>query len=115
MTATDPAQAVAEVLEVHQIEFIDWQVGWDCGCNERGCLPGMPTLGDALRHQADVAVAAARPLIEREAKAVAVESLREFARAQDTWCEAGRAEQVITRAAMRDALLREADDLEAGQ
>lgn len=95
----EAVQAVAEAIwTLHDGAYLADQAGAD----------------EALE-LARVAVEAARPAIERETKAVAVESLREFARAQDTWCEAGRAEQVITRAAMRDALLREADDLEAGQ
>ena len=59
---------------------------------------------------------AVRPdvLRDREAQAAA-KALREFARRQDTWCEAGRAEQIIPRAAMRDALNREADRMERGE
>ena len=55
--------AIAEVLEVHQVEFIDHEVGWDCGCNEHGDLPGMPTQADALRHQADMLYSGMLPYI----------------------------------------------------
>lgn len=43
---------------------------------------------------------------DRETKA---EALREFAARQYSWCEAGRGEQIISREAMRDALIAEAD------
>ena len=42
----------------------------------------------------------------------AVRELRKFAHAQDTWGEEGRAEQRISRIAMRDALLDRADQIQ---
>lgn len=46
--------------------------------------------------------------IEREAAARALE---EFAEAQDSWCERGRAEKCISRVAMRDALRARAAEI----
>ena len=46
---------------------------------------------------------------------VAARELRVFARAQDSWCEAGRAEQIISRRAVRDALIARAEDYEMGR
>lgn len=103
MSDPDPiVQAVAEALRKSRMPWGTHSDRW----------------GDAAwQHKfwtevAELAVATARPLIERETKAEAIATLREFARAQDTWCEAGRADQLIRRAAMRDALLREADRIE---
>jgi hypothetical protein len=42
----------AKILEIHQVEFISYEVGWVCGCDDRGVLAPMPFLSDALRHQA---------------------------------------------------------------
>lgn len=51
---------------------------------------------------------------EAHDREVAARALREFAGRQDSWCEAGRAEQLITRRAMRDALNDHADRIKAG-
>lgn len=62
MTATDPVQAVAEALAKHQP-----QIGHGyCNCGQQ-----TPLSEDFTTHQARAAVAAARPTIEREAKAAA--------------------------------------------
>jgi hypothetical protein len=44
--------AVMDVLEIHQIEFIDDETGWACGCDEDGVMH-LPQRSDALRHQAE--------------------------------------------------------------
>ena len=66
-------------------------------------------------------IAAANPqavlaLIERVRRVeaerdAAAKVLTEFADAQDSWCEKGRAEQMISRAAMRDALRARAAEI----
>lgn len=58
--ATDPdvVERMARVLEVHQVEWIDSEVGYACGCDEDGVLDPMFTLHDANSHQARVALAA---------------------------------------------------------
>lgn len=50
------AEALARVLEVHQIEYVDREVGYVCGCDEDGVLDPMFTLRDALTHQASAAL-----------------------------------------------------------
>ena len=45
----------------------------------------------------------------------AVKALRELAAAQDSWCKEGRAEQIISRQAMRDALNVRADQVEGAE
>lgn len=49
----DHIDRAAEVLEVHEVVFIDHEVGYECGCNEHGDghLDGLPFLTDALKHQ----------------------------------------------------------------
>jgi hypothetical protein len=46
-------ERIAAALETHQIEWIDHEVGFECGCNEHGQLGALPHLVDTLRHQAD--------------------------------------------------------------
>jgi hypothetical protein len=61
-------ERIALALETHQIEWIDHEVGFECGCNEHGQLGALPRLVDTLRHQADAVMevlSAAPP--EREA------------------------------------------------
>ena len=57
-----------KALEVHQIEWISYEAGYVCGCDDRGLLPPMPFLSDALRHQATevFAVTGRRPVTDRE-------------------------------------------------
>ena len=48
----DEIDQAAKVLEIHQIEWISPADGYACGCDDRGLLDQMPTLSDALKHQA---------------------------------------------------------------
>lgn len=50
---SDYINRAAEVLEVHEVVFIDHEVGYECGCNEHGDghPDGLPFLTDALKHQ----------------------------------------------------------------
>lgn len=50
---TDQLDRAAEVLEAHEVVFIDHEVGYECGCNEHGDghPDGLPFLTDALKHQ----------------------------------------------------------------
>lgn len=82
---TDQLDRAAEVLEVHEVVFIDHEVGYECGCNEHGDghPDGLPFLTDALKHQAralDKGGLLASP--EYDA-AVAARALREAADALD--------------------------------
>lgn len=55
----DPrVEPVARVLDVHQIEYVDAEVGFECGCNEDGHLGALLTLSDAHAHQAAAVLAA---------------------------------------------------------
>lgn len=104
MGARWPTEDIAERLIHH------YQVRppyGDCSCGH------VVPLGHSFaEHQASAILAALAPHVARREREAAAEALREFARRQDTWCEAGRAEQVISRAAMRDALERAALDRE---
>ena len=50
-------EEIAQRLEVHQLEWIDREVGYSCGCDERGTLPPMLTLHEALLHVASACFA----------------------------------------------------------
>lgn len=79
-----PTGAVASALEVHQIEWIGNVEGWDCGCNERGDLPGMGTsLAGALRHQASAIRDALADHLARREREAAARALREWIAACD--------------------------------
>lgn len=56
----DHIDRVAEVLEIHSMEFIDHEVGYECGCNEHGTghPEGLRFQSDALRHQSEALDAA---------------------------------------------------------
>lgn len=76
---SDHLDRAAEVLEVHEVVFIDHEVGYECGCNEHGDghPDGLPFLTDALKHQAralDAAGLLASPDVIAAAK---VEALRD--------------------------------------
>lgn len=78
--AHGPVEQVKALLEQHQVEWIDGQLGWDCGCNEQGTLPGMPTVEHARQHQAEALLSALRrPDDDRRTKEA--DSLRRLARA----------------------------------
>ena len=77
----DHIDRAAEVLEVHEVVFIDHEVGYECGCNEHGDghPDGLPFLTDALKHQVralDAAGLLASP--EHDAE-VAARTLRKLA------------------------------------
>ena len=55
----DMVERAAQAMEVHQVEWIDHEVGWSCGCDERGDLGPLLTLNDANVHIARAALAAA--------------------------------------------------------
>ena len=48
----------AKTLEAHQIEWVSYEDGYVCGCDDRGELARMPFLSDALKHQAAQVLAA---------------------------------------------------------
>lgn len=80
MTA-DHINRAAEVLEVHQMEFIDHEVGYECGCNEHGTghPEGLRFQSDALRHQAEALDAAGLLVTPERDRQVAAKALREAA------------------------------------
>jgi hypothetical protein len=59
-------EAVAGALDVHQIEYIDPEVGYICGCDEAGELH-LPFLSDAQQHQARAALQAVAEHYARDA------------------------------------------------
>lgn len=75
----------AEVLEVHEVVFIDHEVGYECGCNEHGDghPDGLPFLTDALKHQVRALHAAGLLVTPAHDAAVAARALREAADALD--------------------------------
>lgn len=81
-------------LEAHQIEWVDDEAGYLCGCDERGELPHMQWLADALGHQTDVLLAEiVRPLLDQRDA--------ETQRLQRCWTDA--AERANRAAEARDA------------
>lgn len=59
-------ELAAGTLEVHQIEWVSHRDGYVCGCDDRGVLPQMLTLSDALKHQAAEVLKVAGVGAERE-------------------------------------------------
>jgi len=79
-THGDPlVTVIAGELEGHQIEWVDDEVGYECGCNEDGHLGSLLWLRDALRHQAAAVVAALRPHIDAQKQAATTQALRDAA------------------------------------
>lgn len=84
-------ERAAAVLEVHQLEWIDHEVGWECGCNEHGTLPSMRFRSDAEKHQAEMVLAAVRSHIAAEVLGEAADEAHETARRYDGRTQVGRA------------------------
>lgn len=101
-------------------------------CTVVGCNPVMKSLEATEKHRAETGHRTAKwPIRSAAGKAKArqrnktgyydkynvgaksaeARALEEFAQAQDSWCEQGRAEQVISRAAMREALRARAAEI----
>jgi len=57
-TNDEATELAARALEVHQMEWIGPEEGWDCGCNEYGTLGPWLTFIESRRHQARAVLAA---------------------------------------------------------
>lgn len=101
----DLREAMVAAIDRHEVLWIDADTGWECGCNEHGAGPLMPTRADATGHIADVilpvvrahvadqvrrwqviagtAVEGRRVAIDKAGRAGAVEALRAAARRID--------------------------------
>jgi hypothetical protein len=83
-------EALEDVLTRHWFVYIGEEEGFDCGCNEHGTLPAMPTVTEAASHLADM-VLALLPTEEapwegiksREPEGEAAEQLHRWYAAQD--------------------------------
>lgn len=86
----DLREAIVSAIDRHEIVWVDHDTGWECGCNEHGDGPLMPTRADAVHHIADAVL----PIVQAHAAAVR----------QQAWTEGGRAGAVeASRAAALDA------------
>jgi hypothetical protein len=107
-TCEPPLMTVEDVAGLlfacHEIEYIDAETGYACGCDEDGLLE-LLTLEAAHKHQADAILAVLRPLIAEEALRETAKYLHEHRRdgdgAYDLWqmYEAGGPEWLSSRAA----------------
>lgn len=48
----DEIELAAKTLEIHQFEWVSYEDGYVCDCDDRRLLDRMPTLSAALKHQA---------------------------------------------------------------
>jgi hypothetical protein len=51
---------IAAALEQHDAEWIDHEVGWECGCNEHGTYEPLPNILTLHKHRSRAALAALR-------------------------------------------------------
>lgn len=63
LTTVDEVAAL--MFACHELEYIDAETGWACGCDEDGFLE-LSTLDDARTHQAEATMAILRPLLAAE-------------------------------------------------
>jgi hypothetical protein len=57
---TDPVSVLAGSLEQHDAEWIDHEVGWECGCNEHGTCEPLPNILTLHAHRSRAALTALR-------------------------------------------------------
>jgi hypothetical protein len=62
---TTVEEVAAVLFACHEIEYIDAETGWACGCDEDGYLV-LQNEADARKHQAEATLAALTPLIAAE-------------------------------------------------
>lgn len=58
-------------LEQHQILWVSSDVGYDCGCNERGNLPAMLYAHDARMHQVNMILTHIQDALARQREEIA--------------------------------------------
>lgn len=100
---SDYRDEIAKVLEIHQIEWIGTDEGWDCGCNERGYLPAMPSILDAVRHQADAIAEILDRALAKQRKSIADDIWNEIQPDGDSYDQGlARARDIAARHGIED-------------
>lgn len=114
----DIIQQAADILDVHEVEFIDHEVGYECGCNEHGDghPDGLRFRSDVLRHQAEALKGLLRDP-ERDAamrREGAVQALRDMRDEMSLWqgYDTHDIGEAFLRESVLDELTEEADRIE---
>lgn len=79
--------AIVAAIDRHEVVWVDHDTGWECGCNEHGDGPLMPTRADAVNHIADAVLSVVQAHVAAEVERARAAGAAEALRGMRAWAE----------------------------